>query len=66
MSSNRAANDGDLVRRWCVADKGLAVKSCLDMSADLLLGKVMNVMPEFKPNLQNSGLSARAGNRSHQ
>jgi len=35
MSGNRAANDGDLVRRWCVAGKGLAVKSCLDMSADL-------------------------------
>jgi len=49
MSGNRAANDGDLVRRWCVAGKGLAVKSCLDMSADLLSGKVVNVMPEFKP-----------------
>lgn len=49
MSGNRAANDGDLVRRWCVADKGLAVKSCLDMSADLLSGRVIDVMPEFKP-----------------
>ncbi|WP_432823318.1 LysR substrate-binding domain-containing protein, partial [Trichloromonas sp.] len=49
MNGNRASNDGDLVRRWCVAGKGLAVKSCLDMSADLLSGKVVNVMPEFKP-----------------
>jgi DNA-binding transcriptional LysR family regulator len=49
MSGNRASNDGDLVRRWCVAGKGLAVKSCLDMSADLLSGKVVSVMPEFKP-----------------
>ncbi|WP_371923125.1 substrate binding domain-containing protein [Agarivorans sp. TSD2052] len=49
MSSNRAANDGDLVRRWCVAGKGLAVKSCLDMSADLLSGSLVSVMPEFKP-----------------
>ncbi|MGI9276366.1 MAG: LysR substrate-binding domain-containing protein [Endozoicomonas sp.] len=49
MSGNRASNDGDLVRRWCVAGKGLAVKSCLDMSADLLSGNVVNVMPEFKP-----------------
>ena len=49
MSGNRAANDGDLVRRWCISGKGLAVKSCLDMSADLLSGKVVNVMPEFKP-----------------
>jgi len=49
MSGNRASNDGDLVRRWCVAGKGLAVKSCLDMSDDLLSGKVINVMPGFKP-----------------
>jgi DNA-binding transcriptional LysR family regulator len=49
MRGNRASNDGDLVRRWCVADKGLAVKSCLDMSDDLLSGRVVNVMPEFKP-----------------
>ncbi len=49
MSGNRASNDGDLVRRWCVAGKGLAVKSCLDMSNDLLSGTVISVMPEFKP-----------------
>lgn len=49
MSGNRTSNDGDLVRRWCVAGKGLAVKSCLDMSNDLLSGKIVNVMPEFKP-----------------
>jgi DNA-binding transcriptional LysR family regulator len=27
----------------------LAVKSCLDMSADVLSGKVVSLMPEFKP-----------------
>jgi len=49
MSGNRASNDGDLVRRWCAAGKGLAIKSCLDMSDDLLSGKVVSIMPEFKP-----------------
>ena len=49
MSGNRASNDGDLVRRWCVAGKGLAVKSCLDMADNLLSGRVVSVMPEFKP-----------------
>ncbi len=49
MQSNRAANDGDLVRRWCVAGKGLAVKSCLDMSSDLLAGNVVSILPDFKP-----------------
>lgn len=49
MKGNRASNDGDLVRRWCVSGKGLAVKSCLDIAADLLSGRVMHVMPAFKP-----------------
>jgi DNA-binding transcriptional LysR family regulator len=49
MNGNRASNDGDLVRRWCAAGKGLAVKSSLDMSAELLSGKVVSIMPEFKP-----------------
>ena len=49
MSGNRASNDGDLVRRWCVSGKGVAVKSCLDMATDLLSGNVVSVMPEFKP-----------------
>jgi len=49
MSGNRASNDGDLVRRWCVAGKGLAMKSCLDMSTDLLSGKVISLMTSFKP-----------------
>lgn len=49
MSGNRASNDGDLVRRWCVAGKGVAVKSSLDMSKDLLSGNVVTIMPEFKP-----------------
>jgi len=49
MSGNRASNDGDLVRRGCAAGKGLAVKSCLDMSTDLLTGNVVNVVLELKP-----------------
>jgi len=49
MKGNRVSNDGDLVRRWCVAGKGLAMKSVLDMSNDLLSGNVITLMPEFSP-----------------
>ncbi|WED23723.1 LysR substrate-binding domain-containing protein [Vibrio sp. JC009] len=49
ISSKHLANDGDLVRRWCVAGQGLAIKSCLDVSDELLSGKLVNVMPDFKP-----------------
>lgn len=48
MNGNRAANDGDLVKRWCLSGKGVAIKSCLDISADLLSGNLVNVMPDFK------------------
>ena len=48
MHGNRASNDGDLVRRWCVAGKGLAIKSCLDMSKDLLSNKVIPVMQDYQ------------------
>lgn len=49
MSSNRIANDAEVVRRWCVAGHGLAVKSCLDLSEDLLAGRLVNVMPDYTP-----------------
>lgn len=48
MSGNRASNDGDLVRRWCVAGHGIAVKSCLDMSDDLLSGRVTPLMKKYR------------------
>ncbi|MBU2022247.1 MAG: substrate binding domain-containing protein, partial [Gammaproteobacteria bacterium] len=43
-----AANDGDLVRRWCVAGKGVAIKSSLDIANDLLAGHVVSLMPDYK------------------
>lgn len=49
MSSKHIANDGDMVRRWCLDGKGLAIKSCLDVSADLMSGNLVPVMPDFKP-----------------
>ena len=49
VTSKNSANDGDLVRRWCVAAQGLAIKPCLEVSDDLLTGKLVNIMSEFKP-----------------
>lgn len=47
MQGNRTSNDGDLVRRWCEAGKGIAIKSSLDMSRALLTKKVVQLLPEF-------------------
>lgn len=48
MRANRSSNDADLVRRWCVAGKGLAIKSGLDMANDLLTGNLVHVMPDYQ------------------
>ncbi|WP_040890766.1 LysR family transcriptional regulator [Vibrio ezurae] len=49
LSGNRASNDGDLVRRWCVSGQGFAIKSCLDMADDLLKGNVIDILPSYQP-----------------
>lgn len=49
MQSNRASNDAELVRRWCVNGKGIATKSSLDMSNDLLNEKVVSILSKFLP-----------------
>jgi DNA-binding transcriptional LysR family regulator len=49
MTSNRIGNDGDLVLRWCIDGKGVAIKTCLEISEDLLSGNLVALMPEFKP-----------------
>ena len=50
MQSNRTSNDAELVRRWCVNGKGIAAKSSLDMSNDLLSNKIIPILTEFTLN----------------
>ena len=50
IQSNRASNDAELVRRWCVNGKGIAAKSCLDMSHDLLNDNVIPLLSTFEAN----------------
>ncbi len=45
--ANRAANDGDMVRRWCLAGKGLALKSALDVADDLLARRLTPLMLDY-------------------
>ncbi len=49
MRTNRISNDADLVRRWCVAGKGIAIKSCIDMSTDLMAGNVVALLQHYPP-----------------
>ncbi|TMV92704.1 LysR family transcriptional regulator [Thioclava sp. BHET1] len=46
---NRIANDGGLIRRWCLAGQGIARKSEWDIRADLVSGDLVEVLGEFSP-----------------
>lgn len=56
VSGNRVSNDAEIVRRWAVSGKGIALKSALDMSEDLRAGRVVSLLPEFKPHSQQLNL----------
>ncbi|MBJ7557008.1 LysR family transcriptional regulator [Marinomonas spartinae] len=45
--SSRAANDGDMVRRWCVAGHGVAMKSGLDLAYDLLEERLVPILQDY-------------------
>lgn len=40
LNSDRAVNDGDIVRRWCIDGVGIAKKSVIDVGEDLLAGRL--------------------------
>ena len=48
VNSNRSCNDGDVVRRWVVAGKGIAYKSRLDIAEDLHAGRVIRLLSNFR------------------
>ena len=43
VAGNRRSKDGDVVRRWAVAGKGIALKSQLDIAGDLKAGRLVEV-----------------------
>ncbi|CAB9494454.1 LysR family transcriptional regulator [Alteromonas macleodii] len=49
MQGNRTANDGEMVRRWAVAGKGVAVKSSLDTCDDIINGRLVTLLPDYQP-----------------
>ena len=49
MHGNRTANDGEMVRKWAVAGKGVAVKSSLDACDDILNGRLITLLSDYQP-----------------
>ena len=48
MNSDRAVNDGDIVRRWCIDGTGIAKKSAIDVAQDLLSTRLQRLMSDYK------------------
>lgn len=46
VSGHLVSNDADLVRRWCVAAEGIALKSALDMADDIAAGRVQRLLAD--------------------
>lgn len=49
VRGNRIANDGELVRRWCVDGHGITLKSIWDVEDDLAAGRLREVLAQFAP-----------------
>ncbi len=48
VQGNRVSNDADIIHRWVIAGKGIALKSRLDMAADLRAGNVVELLTEYQ------------------
>lgn len=48
VKGNRACNDGELVKRWVVAGKGIALKAKIEMVADIKAGNVVELLKEYR------------------
>lgn len=48
VSGDRFSDDADVVRRWAVAGAGIAYKSWLDVSTDVLAGRLKILLPHLQ------------------
>lgn len=49
VNGNRIANDGSLVRLWCLQGHGIALKSEWDVRNDLQSGRLLPLLESFEP-----------------
>jgi DNA-binding transcriptional LysR family regulator len=49
VRGRRVANDGALVRAWCIAGHGIALKSLVDVERDLASGALVEILRDFSP-----------------
>lgn len=47
VKGNRIANDGSLVRQWCIEGRGIALKSYWDVVDDLAQGRLTELLSDY-------------------
>jgi DNA-binding transcriptional LysR family regulator len=48
VASNRISNDTDIIRRWAIAGRGITNRSQLDLSCDIIDGKLIQLLADFR------------------
>ncbi|CAN5276952.1 LysR family transcriptional regulator [soil metagenome] len=51
VRGDRVANDGALVRQWCLAGHGIMLRSELDVGPDIRAGNLVELLPDYAPPL---------------
>jgi DNA-binding transcriptional LysR family regulator len=49
VRGDRVANDGALVRQWCLAGHGIMLKSELDVGPDIRAGNLLELLADYAP-----------------
>jgi len=49
VHASLAVNDGELLRKWALAGRGIAMKSVLDVKHDLEADRLVEVLPDYMP-----------------
>lgn len=49
VTGDRIANDGALVRSWCLEGRGIALKSIWDVAPDIDAGRLVELLPSYAP-----------------
>lgn len=47
IAGSRMANDGDLIRRWAIDGRGIAMKSLCDVAEDVKEGRLIELLADF-------------------
>ena len=48
VGGGNIANDGDIVRRWAIAGRGIAYKSAMDVAGDLASGQLVRLLEDWQ------------------